>query len=119
GGFGGGQGGGPGGFGNPGGNPFGGFNAQGGKGGGFAQQTPSASDPNQTFDFLARNRGFFYSYEQPRLQFALDSYLQQKGIYNGQVTRDVFTSFVSQMSSGMGGRGFPGQGGGFANQMQG
>src|SRR5947207_64212 len=64
----------------------------GGKGGGDR-------DPNQMFDFLARGRNFFLVTDTQRLREPLTQYLAEKGINNGQVTRELFASFNQQMAS--------------------
>src|SRR5205085_3224742 len=86
--------------------------AGGGFGGGFGTKTNIRTDPNSLFDFYSKGRNYFLVSESGGLAGALSQYMQAKGNTSGQVTRDMFSSFYAEMSSGMAGRGFPGQGGG-------
>lgn len=98
-----------GGGGNPfggGGNPFGGGNRMGGGGG-------MMSDPGRMFDFLARGRPYFLVTETRSLREPLQKYLTDKGITNGQVTRELFTQFSAQATASAPGGGGPG---GFSGQ---
>jgi len=68
--------------------------------GGFGRN----GDPNQTFDFMAKGRGFFLSTESKRLAEPLGQFLQDKGISDGKVTRELFLAFNEQMAlPGLGG----------------
>ncbi|HWY86883.1 MAG TPA: sister chromatid cohesion protein PDS5, partial [Gemmataceae bacterium] len=61
-------------------------------------------DRNRVFDILANGRAYFLiSDVSPRLGSALWQYLKDKGITNGQVTREIFEAFNddgSQLSVG-------------------
>ena len=84
----------------------GGFPGGGPGGGGMGR-----SDPNQIFEFLSKGRGYFLLTDTRSLREPLTQYLKDKGITNGQVTRDVFTAFNEQMKARMGGStGGPSQG---------
>ena len=89
-----------GGGGNPfggGGSPFGGGGNSFGGGGGGGAMGGILGDPSRTFDFLAKGRPYFLVTETRSLREPLQQYLTQKGISNGQVTREVFTQFSDQM----------------------
>ncbi len=90
------KGGGGGGFGFGGGNPFGGG---------------MMGDPSRMFDFLAKGRPYFLVSETQRLRGPLEQYLAQKGIINGQVTRELFTQFSDQAKNSLAGGANPGMGG--------
>jgi hypothetical protein len=59
-------------------------------------------DRNQSFDFLAKGRGYFLVTEQKRLREPLEQYLQEVGVTNGQVTRQLFAAFNAKMDFGLG-----------------
>jgi hypothetical protein len=92
----------------------GGFPGQGGGPGGFGGFGPrgGGGDPNTQFDFFAKGRPYFLVTDSPRLSGPLGQFLQEKGITSGQVTRDLWVAFNSQMTANMGGPGrFQGPGG--------
>jgi Ca2+-binding EF-hand superfamily protein len=96
----------------------GGFPGGGGgfPGGGKGGKGGFGRDPNAAFDFLAKGRGYFLASENMRLREPLTQFLQDKGVTNGQVTRELFAEFNDQTRATMGfGGGFPQQGG-FAPQ---
>jgi hypothetical protein len=75
-----------------GGSPFGG----GGGGGGGSPFGSGNSDPNRIFDMLARGRPYFLVTETQRLREPLTQYLKERGVSNGQVTRELFSQFNEQ-----------------------
>ncbi|MCI0640480.1 MAG: hypothetical protein L0Y72_05655 [Gemmataceae bacterium] len=94
-------------FGFGGGMQFGGGQFGGGQFGGMQMQirpggAGGMSDPGVLFDQLSKGRGFFLVNDTRTLREPLTRYLQEKGITNGQVTRDQFTSFMSSMTAGGG-----------------
>jgi hypothetical protein len=95
------------------GQPGGGGKKGGGAGGGFG------ADPNTIFDFLSRGRNFFLISESRSQGALLNQFAQEKGITNGQITRQQYLDFydwkASQAPAGPGGGGFgKGSKGGFA-----
>ncbi len=89
-----------------GGSPFGGGFSGGFGGGGFSGGM--MSDPSRMFDMLARGRPYFLISETTRLAGPLSQFAQQKGITNGQITREQFTQFAEQMKANFTGGGSPG-----------
>src|ERR1043165_9369908 len=93
----------PGGGGNRfGGSPFGGGGFRGGFGGGGSGGM-MMNDPNGMVEFLSKGRPFFMITETRSLRDPLMQYAQQKGITNGQITRQQFMEFSEQMKAKMGG----------------
>lgn len=111
--------GGGGGFPQGGGMPGGGFRGPGGgiPGGGFpgggmpGGAAGMMSDPSKMFDFLAKGRPYFLVTETRSLREPLMQFAQQRGITNGQITRDLFIQFQDQMKSTVGGGAAPAPGG--------
>jgi hypothetical protein len=103
------------------GQPGGGFGKKGG--GGFGG---GAIDPNTIFDnFLARGRNFFLISEARKDGPLLTQFAQEKGITNGQITRQQYLDFydwkAKQAPAGMAPGGFgkgPGGKGNFGGNMQ-
>jgi hypothetical protein len=101
---GGGMPGGGGGF--PGGGGFGGGGFRGGPqggpggfrggptGGGFM-----GGDPNRMFDMLARGRPYFLVTDTRSLREPLTKFAQERGISNGQITRELFTQFSQSQAA--------------------
>jgi hypothetical protein len=110
-----------------GGMPFGGGGMPfGGKGGGMPFGGRSGGmpfggggmfgDPSRTFDALAKGRPYFLLSETRSLREPLSQFAQERGITNGQITREQFAQFSEQMKTkfaGAPGGGFN-PGGGFA-----
>ena len=84
--------GGPGGFGGGGPGGFGG----GGKWGGGMNTT----DPEANFNILANGRTFFLATDSNRLRVPLDAFLQDRGITNGIVTKDLYLAFEKARAAG-------------------
>lgn len=76
-------------------------------------------NPNSMFDFLAKGRPYFLVTETQRLREPLTQYLKERGITNGQVTRELFAQYNEQQMKAMSGApggafrpsGFPAPGG--------
>lgn len=86
-----------------------------GKGGGGGM----SSDPEKMFDYLSRGRGYFEIKDTTRLREPLTQFAQERGITNGQITKQQFIEFNTQMNakisaagSGKGSNPVPFQGGG-------
>ena len=94
---------GAGGFGGGAGNPFGGggFGGGGFGGSGFGGFGGAVNDPMRMFDSLAKGRPFFLVTETRLFRVPLEQFLAQKGITNGQVTRELFTQFSDQTKASM------------------
>jgi Ca2+-binding EF-hand superfamily protein len=93
------------GFGGPGGGmPGGGLPGAGGKGN-FGQPRDSSG----IFDYLAKGRTFFLISDTNMLREPLTQWAAQKGITNGQITREQFTTF-NQERGGYKSPGSPGGG---------
>ncbi|MCI0681565.1 MAG: hypothetical protein L0Y71_05640 [Gemmataceae bacterium] len=85
-----------------GGMPFGGGGQFGG-GGGRSPFGGGGSDPNRIFDMLARGRPYFLVTETQRLRDPLTQYLRERGITNGQVTRELFAQYNEQQMKALSG----------------
>lgn len=85
----------------------------GGFGGGGMPFGGGNSDPNRIFDFLAKGRPYFLLTETQRLREPLTQYLKERGVSNGQVTRELFAQFNEQQMKAMSGGGVPFRPGGF------
>jgi hypothetical protein len=82
------------------------FGSKGGGPGGFASM-----DPNALFDRYASGRPFFMISETKSLRDGLTQYAQEKGITNGQITRDQFLDYAkTKLNAGGGGMKFGGPG---------
>jgi uncharacterized membrane protein YgcG len=93
-----------------GGMPFGGGGG-GSFGGGGSPFSGGNSDPNRIFDMLARGRPYFLVTETQRLREPLTQYLKERGVSNGQVTRELFSQFNEQQMKAMSGGSGPRPGG--------
>jgi hypothetical protein len=85
----------------------GGFRGPGGAPGGFGRggAMPGGGfmggDPNRMFDMLARGRPYFLVNDTRSLREPLTKFAQERGISNGQITRELFTQFSqSQAATG-------------------
>lgn len=74
---------------------------------------PGGGDPTRMFEQLARGRGYFMLEDTRTLREPMGRWLQQKGITDGKVTRDLFTSFIEESRSSGGMMMFKGGGPGF------
>ena len=102
----------PGSYGKGGGKIGGGGKMPGGFGGGMQQ------DPGAMFDYLAKGRQFFLISETRMLNAPLTQFAQERGISNGQISRQAYLEFndwrAKQMAAG--GGGFPQKGGNFGGK---
>jgi Ca2+-binding EF-hand superfamily protein len=76
------------------------FRGPGGPPGGMMGGPPGGgmmSDPNRLFDMLARGRSFFLVTDTRSLREPLTQFAQERGITNGQITRELFTQFSERM----------------------
>lgn len=56
-------------------------------------------DPNQMFDFMAKGRPYFLISETRMLREPLTQYAAERGITNGQITREQFVAFDAHIKS--------------------
>jgi len=99
----------------------GGFGKKNKQGAGFPGGGPGGmmSDPNALFDYLAKGRQFFLITETRSLGGPLTQFSQERGINNGQITRQQFLDFQDwrekqrALGGGPGGGAFGGGGGPF------
>ncbi|GEM_PF-4877056 len=92
----------------------GGSGSPGGLGGEGQADGKKKKDSVKMFDFLAKGRTYFLATETKSLREPLEEFLKERGITNGQVTRELYTQFTDQMKTKMPGGTATGQGmGGF------
>ncbi len=109
---------GPGGYGQGGYGPagFGGYGPGGFGGGGNKGGSTTTADALANFNLLANGRNFFLISDSRRLRVPLDAYLQDRGITNGIVTKQLYLAFekeraANQMAGNQGQGGGNGRGG--------
>src|SRR5512145_2143471 len=59
----------------------------------------SGGDPSAMFDRLAKGRGYFLISEVWMMRKPLQDYAQEKGISNGQITREQYLAFDHQLKA--------------------
>ena len=80
------------------GQPGGGKKKGGGGPGGYSMMS---QDPNTLFDVFAKGRSFFLIAETRGLRDPLTQFAQEKGITNGQITRNQFVEYMNQAKAKM------------------
>lgn len=58
---------------------------------------PGGGDPGRVFDMLSRGRGYFLAEDMRQLREPMTQWLNKRGITDGKVTRELFTSFQEEM----------------------
>jgi Ca2+-binding EF-hand superfamily protein len=58
-----------------------------------------AKDPDQVFNMLAKGRSFFLINDTRMIRDQLTQYAQEKGISNGQITREQFQGFSKEIKA--------------------